>query len=1305
MSTRDASTTTTTTSETSTSGRAIDVLVLCGLPPGATTLRASARFATGGQEQLQQQPQQSNSAVSRQLTSLSSFSASYNAVRERKTYAPGVLDEYPATRAASVTNATTTGGSLGEAVEPENEGAKRYPEQLATLALPHGVDAYAASEEPPEEAKLAQVYPVILTDASGAKVYVACVSFLAAVPERSRNPAGEDRTLSGGLARACVCLVSSVPCLDAWMEAALHVANGYYVNPHVNLPNLSSFASDVVERLRWHADRSVLFPVSTALVPVPPASYWKHDTCDAFVDAKEALFRSVSVRMIIKSVCAIACERRLLVRSKQVSLLVKCCEALRGLMYPLVWNHVYIPCVSISMVDYLGAPMPYIMGATRDVEVDDNALSGVVILDLDEGRLHDGGDKIVLPSDQLVSQIVERVGRLIKPGVIDMDDHVAQLSAAWTPEISSDVSKVFMDFWYELLQLNKLHQFVVTDANGGSHLRLHDYNNKLGHRRTILTDSILDTNAFVQLVSDVTILKNRSTRQMAKNARVRAKFRSVQLTESSTVDPPAFVKNDVRALQKLKLRMNSLDFDAQNEDESTEELDNAASSTDASVKAESAQTAQPDPLGQLDISKIKPIQSRTPLVSRIKKTFKRAIGSDMMSSAAAESNAENGATEPVQFDWYYNTMTKTDARKLSEIVRERKERYSELYDEDENSDEEAAEAQMQEDEAERITILLPIINAQDDHIADVLSEHAAETNYLALIDAIDQYLTDGGRRVRFVHFAVRAAATHADATGDSKSLARLLNVTRRFQQIGARHRWLANAARWDDVQLWVSLLEINDKHCWFSGTDADSKVQDIAHCLATVGLSSSQSSVILSQLSKHPMFSDVKTPASESQLTLISRSVYSSVSFESWRETLRDSTVEQLGISDVRVVQNVQHACPGISSSEQIWRGAPVTAMCVQSGVMTSLVTLGSGRGSLAFWAPDTRALSLDDHPSETSPISGLTFVPRSNKVFGGRYNGIVETWDASKCVRESVIADAHQGAKVSFVSPVVNQVISSAPLTASAGQDGTVKLWDARKGGSAVSIIKGHKGGVTAFATRDARGGAVGSILTGDAVGVVRAWDPRHANAGPVAMAYAHTGRVTCLAPLQMSDSTASAGADGVVRVLRLDGESGGDIRLSGHMGDITSLAVIKQETRGREPVGVIASGSSIGELHLWSGGDLVNDVRQPWRCVNQSRAHTGAVTVLSTDINRVRRTTSKSDTKWLLSASNDRSLAGWNLSNATDDGAFTNKWSPTLMYAPSHQDATESVCSCVEVAKRRLFSGDRFGSVHCATLPSWEN
>lgn len=189
------------------------------------------------------------------------------------------------------------------------------------------------------------------------------------------------------------------------------------------------------------------------------------------------------------------------------------------------------------------------------------------------------------------------------------------------------------------------------------------------------------------------------------------------------------------------------------------------------------------------------------------------------------------------------------------------------------------------------------------------------------------------------------------------------------------------------------------------------------------------------------------------------------------------------------------------------------------------------------------------------------------------------------------------------------------------------------------------------------------------------------------------------------MSDSTASAGADGLVRVLRLDGESGGDIRLSGHMGDITSLAVIKQETRGREPVGVIASGSSIGELHLWSGGDLVNDVRQTWRCVNQSRAHTGAVTVLSTDINRVRRTTSKSDTKWLLSASSDRSLAGWNLSNATDDGAFTNKWSPTLMYAPSHQDATESVCSCVEVAKRRLFSGDRFGSVHCATLPSWEN
>ena len=135
---------------------------------------------------------------------------------------------------------------------------------------------------------------------------------------------------------------------------------------------------------------------------VPPRGAADHGAREAFADGKEPLMRCLPVRTVFKCVAAIACERRLLLRSKQVSLLVKCAEALRGLAHPLVWRHVYIPCLPISMVDYLDAPMPFIMGATHDVDVDERALEGVTVVDLDTGSMRDGGEQILLPQESML---------------------------------------------------------------------------------------------------------------------------------------------------------------------------------------------------------------------------------------------------------------------------------------------------------------------------------------------------------------------------------------------------------------------------------------------------------------------------------------------------------------------------------------------------------------------------------------------------------------------------------------------------------------------------------------------------------------------------------------------------------------------------------------------------------------------------------------------------------------------------------------------------------------------------------------
>jgi len=59
------------------------------------------------------------------------------------------------------------------------------------------------------------------------------------------------------------------------------------------------------------------------------------------------------------------------------------------------------------------------------------------------------------------------------------------------------------------------------------------------------------------------------------------------------------------------------------------------------------------------------------------------------------------------------------------------------------------------------------------------------------------------------------------------------------------------------------------------------------------------------------------------------------------------------------------------------------------------------------------------------------------------------------------------------------------------------------------------------------------------------------------LASATAHSGAVTAVTPLRhdRADVAASAGVDGVVRVLSLDGGSGGGVALVGHLAPVTGL------------------------------------------------------------------------------------------------------------------------------------------------------
>ncbi|CAL7941720.1 unnamed protein product [Xylocopa violacea] len=78
-------------------------------------------------------------------------------------------------------------------------------------------------------------------------------------------------------------------------------------------------------------------------------------------------------------------ERRIIFTSKRLSRLSACVQACNALIYPMIWQHIYIPVLPLSLIDYLLAPMPFLIGVPTPTlqRVRKSDLGEVVILDAD----------------------------------------------------------------------------------------------------------------------------------------------------------------------------------------------------------------------------------------------------------------------------------------------------------------------------------------------------------------------------------------------------------------------------------------------------------------------------------------------------------------------------------------------------------------------------------------------------------------------------------------------------------------------------------------------------------------------------------------------------------------------------------------------------------------------------------------------------------------------------------------------------------------------------------------------------------
>ena len=385
--------------------RAVDCFVVCGLPAIPTTVAGNARGFVGAGE----------------------------------TYRPEVLSSYPPRRVAPDATRANNDDASGSrpAVAPSRDATDArapWPPELALMSMPDGVDVHIA--DPPPHALAPRAYPLVLTDGVGALVYVACLSFLEPVPEAARvaHPA-----LRSACARKCICLASRAPIVPVLQAALRAIHRACFLRARRDAPPIADVVAALVDGLTLPPPGSppvlftvcgrplllpVLEPSSTAdgfSRPGFSSSFVGWDSSSGSDAIFEPLLRALDERNAARAACAVLTERRVLLRSRQRTLLVSAATALVESLRPMRWRHVFVPLLPAALASYVEAPTPYLMGVHSDVHLPPEATRGVVVVDLDANDVRGFSESDKPPRD-VVDPLAANLRRLVAPELVRMDE-------------------------------------------------------------------------------------------------------------------------------------------------------------------------------------------------------------------------------------------------------------------------------------------------------------------------------------------------------------------------------------------------------------------------------------------------------------------------------------------------------------------------------------------------------------------------------------------------------------------------------------------------------------------------------------------------------------------------------------------------------------------------------------------------------------------------------------------------------------------------------------------------------------------
>uniref|UniRef100_A0A8C6T1N2 DENN/MADD domain containing 1A n=1 Tax=Neogobius melanostomus TaxID=47308 RepID=A0A8C6T1N2_9GOBI len=125
-------------------------------------------------------------------------------------------------------------------------------------------------------------------------------------------------------------------------------------------------------------------------------------------------FVAVDVNNMLHLYASMLYERRILICCSKLSTLTACIHGSAAMLYPMHWQHVYIPVLPQHLLDYCCAPMPYLIGVHSSLmeKVRAMSLDDVVLLNVDSNTLESPYEDLQSLPNDVVSSLKSRLRKV-----------------------------------------------------------------------------------------------------------------------------------------------------------------------------------------------------------------------------------------------------------------------------------------------------------------------------------------------------------------------------------------------------------------------------------------------------------------------------------------------------------------------------------------------------------------------------------------------------------------------------------------------------------------------------------------------------------------------------------------------------------------------------------------------------------------------------------------------------------------------------------------------------------------------------